>query len=824
MRTLARWSLFAVAAVSSLYGLLCYLPFSWNNFIQHQNYPLWVGFFLKAHVLFQAAALTLAALVLSRWRLPFALAAGAAGLAVSWPLMSGRIGNDGWSLALSFLSWLPFLLWESLRHLAGEGRPAWTDAPDPAALRARLPAGLLAAGLVFTAFTAAYLLDNGLAWAGPSRWAAGLALGESLLSHVLAFLALTVFCDLARAAAGLLPGSKVRAEALLLLCGFGLFVFWAIDSLLLGAIAFSGPAAWALAALGASTAVLALQGQARDLRARTAEPVSDAVDFLAAPLAALWRPAWRNLPGRLAAVLLLAGSPWVIRSVVTVDWDRLIASFAVMAVWAAAFVFFHGWLRQGTGSAADPSRRDLAVVSAAILLAWGADAALTTASPRLRLAGIAAAPAIRRLADEELSLRVARRPFHRKAGAEGFYGILHANTNISRRTRIAPRDLQMAGAPPGALARKPDIFVFIFDSLRPDYLGAYNPKAGFTPAIDSFAKDSLVWRRAFTSYGATGLSEPSIWAGARLPHKQYVQPFSPMNSLERLVKEEGYRSLVAVDPILFELLERSPDLTPLGGQPPLSLPMACPLLAELSSQLARQGPGPVFSYMQTQDLHVSVIDREGQRSTDGKDYTGFSPPYASRVARLDACFGRFLEELKKAGRYEDSVVVLAADHGDALGEGGRGGHAYTVFPEILRVPLLVRVPKRLLEGRVRDLDAAAFTTDITPTLYALLGRAPRTDGEVLGRTLVASSPEELLRTARPERPVVSSYGPVYGVLQDDGRRLYIADGVNFASYYFDLERDPAGKKNLATHDLEQAGNAAILRHIEALNAFYGFRP
>jgi hypothetical protein len=823
MKALARWSLFGVCGISSLYCLLCYIPFSWHNFIHAQKDPPWLYFFVSRNAFFMAAALVPAVWALPKKRLLFALAAGAAGLAVSWMLMTHRIGNDRWAFLLSLLCWLPPLTWEAFNLRDGTEAPRWADAFDEAAARARLPAALLAAFWVCAAFTAAHFQAHGLAWAGAPA-AAGLAAAQSLVSHILAFLALFLACDLARAAAKLSPAERARTEAGLLAAWLALFIFWAVCRLILGALSFSGPAAWLFAALATGAAVLALAGQARDLAAARGEPVADGVDFWAGPLAALWQPLLRSLPGRLAGLLMIAASPWLIRWAIQLDWDRLIATFALLALWAAALVFFYGSLRRRPAPAGGTGRRDLAVVAAAVLLAWGSDMALTCASPHLRLAGVDAAAALHRLSEDELSLRTVRRIFRRRPAAGDFWGVLHANTNISRSVPIEPKDLALATAPPGSLARKPNLFVFIIDSLRPDYLGAYNPEAGFTPAIDSFAKEALVWRRAFTSYGATGLSEPAIWAGARLPHKQYVTPFSPMNSLERLAEEEGCRAFVTVDPILHGLLKRSPRLSPLGGQPPVSLPMACPVMAELSAGLARSGDGPVFSYVQVQDLHVSVINRQGQRSADGKSYPGFDDAYASRVAAVDACFGLFLADLKRSGLYEDSVIVLASDHGDSLGEGGRGGHAYTIFPEILRVPLIMRVPQRLLEGRAWDLDAAAFTTDITPTLYGLLGRAPRTDGEVLGRALIASSREELARTARPERPVVSSYGPVYGLLQDDGRRLYIADGVNFATYFFDLERDPKGRRNLVTPELERAGNAAILRHIEALNAFYGFRP
>ena len=63
----------------------------------------------------------------------------------------------------------------------------------------------------------------------------------------------------------------------------------------------------------------------------------------------------------------------------------------------------------------------------------------------------------------------------------------------------------------------------------------------FTPAIDAFAAESTVFTHAFTRYGATGLSVPSIWVGGMVLHKQYVTPFAPMNTLHALLGRHGYR-------------------------------------------------------------------------------------------------------------------------------------------------------------------------------------------------------------------------------------------------------------------------------------------
>ena len=378
-------------------------------------------------------------------------------------------------------------------------------------------------------------------------------------------------------------------------------------------------------------------------------------------------------------------------------------------------------------------------------------------------------------------------------------------------------------APPGRLSAKPNVFIIVMDSFRQDYVGAYDPAVHFTPAIDAFSKESWVFRKAFTAYGATGLSQPSIWTGARLVHQQYVTPFSPMNSLEKLAVSENYRRYVTMDEILTTILDpKTPDERLDRDNP--SSPRLCATLEELKGKLDRAAGKPIFFYTQPQDIHISAIQREGARPIDNADYKGFYAPYASRIARFDRCFGDFISTLKTKGLYEDSIVILAADHGDSLGEGQRWGHAYTLFPEILRVPLIMHVPERLKAEKVWDLDAPTFLIDVTPTIYSLLGRPPTVHGGVYGRSLVDVSTQALAALVPKTSLEVSSYGPVYGLLKDGGRRLYIADGVNYRTYLFDLRSDPRGERNLSDAAAEAENNPPLRAAVEELNAFYGFTP
>src|SRR5262249_42764396 len=110
---------------------------------------------------------------------------------------------------------------------------------------------------------------------------------------------------------------------------------------------------------------------------------------------------------------------------------------------------------------------------------------------------------------------------------------------------------------------KPNIFIFVVDSLRPDYLSPYNSAVTFTPEIGEFAAESTILQNSFTRYAGTTLSEPAIWAGAMLLHKHYVQPFHAVNGLEKLLDADGYQRFISVDTVLQVLLRRTPDLVPL---------------------------------------------------------------------------------------------------------------------------------------------------------------------------------------------------------------------------------------------------------------------
>ncbi len=102
---------------------------------------------------------------------------------------------------------------------------------------------------------------------------------------------------------------------------------------------------------------------------------------------------------------------------------------------------------------------------------------------------------------------------------------------------------------------------------------------------------------------------------------------------------------------------------------------------------------------------------------------------ALQMEVVDLALGRFLAALKQRGLYNDSVVIFSADHGEMNGRRGVVDKGAYLFPDVLRVPLMVKMPG----AAPRAEDAPVSHLDISPTLLEVAGVEPeeRQDGRSL---------------------------------------------------------------------------------------------
>jgi len=194
------------------------------------------------------------------------------------------------------------------------------------------------------------------------------------------------------------------------------------------------------------------------------------------------------------------------------------------------------------------------------------------------------------------------------------------------------------------------------------------------------------------------------------------------------------------------------------------------------------------------------------------------------VHEVDEFLGEFFAWLKARGQYENSIIIVTSDHGDATGEYGRTSHSLVIYPEVMRVPLLIHVPEALRKNLVYDDSRVSSLTDITPTLYYLLGHRPIIAHPLFGRPLFATTLDELHLYRRDDLFLASDVRAAYGILADNGRYFYATYDSPAQSYLFDLSSDPNGEHNVLTESLKRQYDQQVIDHLHALGDFYGYKP
>ena len=297
--------------------------------------------------------------------------------------------------------------------------------------------------------------------------------------------------------------------------------------------------------------------------------------------------------------------------------------------------------------------------------------------------------------------------------------------------RRALAQFDLSGTPPptptGAPIEGRDDWNLVFvlvDTLRADALapnrGAGRPFAqpGDTPNIDAWMKTAVVFERAYSQASRTRYSMPALLRSLRpIDDFQHVG-----ESVGRVMQARG-RSAIAVLPQYFmvkldaqvEGITDDFDAIAFYEKDDQSslVPKAKRLIAESQGR-------PFFGWFHFYAPHLPGFDGRMLNKRDGSPIVR----YRRSVRYLDGEFGKLMATLKAAGIADRTIIVLASDHGENLGEQGRFNHGGRVSEQEVRVPLAISVPG--FTPPAEPIKATVSNIDIMPTLLDLVGAAPVT--------------------------------------------------------------------------------------------------
>jgi len=283
-------------------------------------------------------------------------------------------------------------------------------------------------------------------------------------------------------------------------------------------------------------------------------------------------------------------------------------------------------------------------------------------------------------------------------------------------------------------------------------MGFLGSTRGLTPSLDALARDAVVFTRAYAQAPITTVSHATILTGT-FPPRHKVNDFgTPLPAavpyLADLFKGQGYRTAAFVGSLILDPrngtapgFDRGFDVYDAGYR--LRRPgedryqtierRGEEVTARALAWVGSAGAAPFFLWVHLFDPHDPY-----DPPADLKQRFA-SAPYDGEIAAVDRLVGKIVAALGAQSTLERSVVVVAADHGEALGDHGEDTHGLFLYDATLHVPLVVRLPGRKNAGT--RVGARVRLADIAPTML-----------EAAGVAIPAAMQGESLLRARDDRP------------------------------------------------------------------------
>jgi len=223
---------------------------------------------------------------------------------------------------------------------------------------------------------------------------------------------------------------------------------------------------------------------------------------------------------------------------------------------------------------------------------------------------------------------------------------------------------------------------------------------------------------------------------------------------------------------------------------------------------------PFFAFLNYFDAHQPYYAPPEFRHFSG---TGGLSSYRAAIAFLDAEIDRVLVALRERGVLDQTLVIVASDHGELFAFKGMNGHAHNLYVNTIRVPLFIRLPGRVPEG-VRVTQPASLR-DLAATIMDLAAPdAPPLPGSSLATIWTgAGLPSPVLAEVTRAKNIESHYPTSRGDMQTlfDDRWQLIRNGDDRLEFY-DYRADTLQERDLAVSDSASALLASMRQRLQAL--------
>lgn len=304
-----------------------------------------------------------------------------------------------------------------------------------------------------------------------------------------------------------------------------------------------------------------------------------------------------------------------------------------------------------------------------------------------------------------------------------------------------------------ASAEVKNVIFIVLDAARAENFGVYGSDLDATPTIDAFAKDALVFTNAVAAAPYTITSISTLFTGL-LPEAHGVRKINQslpdeFETMAKAFKRSGYYTVALSGTQFlmpkFGLTDEFDQVIALRNDEfkEASVTTMEPERIREGVEAAAASGKPVFLYAHFLPPHwpyrppapfdsfytsgkqvtmrrawmIKTVLELGIIDPDNPDLLTYTRRYYNNLRYADHVVQQLFEQLKENGLYENSLIIVTADHGEALGEHREFGHNTTVYEEMIRVPLIMHMPG-VAPARI---ERTVGLIDMFPTFIDLFG-------------------------------------------------------------------------------------------------------
>jgi arylsulfatase A-like enzyme len=358
-----------------------------------------------------------------------------------------------------------------------------------------------------------------------------------------------------------------------------------------------------------------------------------------------------------------------------------------------------------------------------------------------------------------------------------------------------------------------NILLITLDTTRRDRIGCYGYAQAHTPNIDALASRGLRFEDAVTSVPVTLPSHATMLTGLYPPRHGVRdngrQTLAPAHeTLTEALSARGYETAAFVGAFVLDQrfgLDQGFDVYDFSvsasgyrpRMPDFNERPANDVTDAALRWLGGRGSGarpeaPFFAWVHYFDPHLPYESPLGREAR----FTGRG--YDAEIAFADAQIGRLVGELDRQGVRDRTLVIVTADHGEALGEHGEATHGLFVYEGTLRVPLIISNPALFDRAHVVS-DRIAGLVDLRATIEDLLGASTGAPSD--GRSLLdpAAAAGRAIYIETLSSHYLAGWSPLHGLRTRSAKYILAPEPE-----YYDLSADRGEARNLWAAGAEPA--------------------